>query len=560
MLPLRIGRVLGSQQGLGGWPTKIFADAKEKLDRSMAKPSLLDRILAASASRDGYFTASEVREADFSDADLHRLVGRGDVERVKRGVYRLTRFPSSPHGDLWEAVLWAQPAVISHLTALRLHDLTSERPGVVDITVPSDGRLRKEIPAGYRLHAADVAAADRTIVAGIPVTSVRRTVLDLFVDGEVPRTLLLEVTANAVTRGLLGAEEGEQLRALLAAEPMLLRQVLKLQAEHQRSQRNARRTPHLLQVKTIADRRLTVIAPGGSGDVPFFSSLPIDAPQPGVRHALIMLHGALRDADAYFQLGGHTLAHADAERTLLIVPQFLAEQDINGHDLGPETLRWATWQWMSGGRAIAPDAISSFSVLDTLLTALLDRVRFPVLTEIVIAGHSAGALFAQRYAVVGAAHAAVEARGITLRYVLANATSYVYFDDMRPLDDGSFALFDHQRCPEFNTWEHGLEQLPPYAVAMDPASLEARYVARDVTYLLGSLDVEPSHTVLDRSCASLAQGPHRFARGRAYADYLRRRHGEALAHRCIIVPGVGHDSNGIFTSEPGIAALFGSSE
>jgi Alpha/beta hydrolase family/Transcriptional regulator, AbiEi antitoxin len=524
----------------------------------MAKLSdVLDRVFAACAERDGYFTAADMRVADVSDADLHRLVGRGDIERVNRGVYRLVRFPLSPRGDHWAALLWAQPATLSHLTALHVHELTPTRPTLVDLTVPSDERLRKELPALYRLHTADVPPADRIVVSGLSVTSVRRTILDLFVDGEVERESLLAAVTLAVTRGSLSADDGEQLRALLSADAGLLREVLKLQSEHLRSQRNARRTPHALPVKTIGDEHLTVEGPSGSGSIPIFASHSLAAGGREVRCVLIMLHGALRDADSYYQLGCDTMARAQVQNTMVVVPQFPAEQDIAAHHLSGEILRWGTWEWMGGTNAAKPVPISSFSVLDTLISTVLNGARFPDLQEIVLAGHSAGALLAQRYAVLGTSDTDAEARGIRLRYVLANASSYVYFDEMRPREDGSFAPFDRRRCPDFNSWKYGLEQLPAYAAGLDSNRFEARYASRDVTYLLGTLDTNPSYTVLDRSCAALAQGPHRYARGLAYFDYMRRRHGNALAHRCIDVPGVGHDSNGIFTSEVGLAALFG---
>src|ERR1700693_117583 len=524
----------------------------------MAKLSaLLDCIFAACVDQGGYFSAADIRSAKVSDADLFRLVGRGDIERVNRGVYRLVRFPSNPHGDLWAAALWAQPAVLSHMTALRLHELTNDAPLVVAITVPSDGRLRKELPALYRLHAADVSPVDRAVVSGLPVTSVRRTILDLFVEDEVDRELLLDAVALAAARGLLTTDHDEQLRALLSTRAPLLRELLKLQADHQRSQKNARRTPHALPVKTVADGTLTVTSGDHTGTTPLFASLSLSAPHPEIQRALIVLHGALRDADAYYQLGCDAIAHAHAHHTILSVPQCLVEQDVAEHDLDADTLRWPAWKWIAGELATKPGPISSFIGVGTLLAASAARSRFPKLREIVIAGHSGGAQFAQRYAILGSGQAELDARGILLRYVLANASSYVYFDETRPREDGSFAAFERRRCPKFNTWKYGLEHLPAYASERDPAALETRYARRDVTYLLGTLDTNPSHPALDRSCPALVQGSHRYARGRAYGEYLWQRNGDRLAQHFVEVPGVGHDSSGMFTSEAGLTALFG---
>ena len=46
----------------------------------------------------GYFTAAQAREAGLHQVRLAQLHRRGDIERVTRGVYRLTRYPISPLG------------------------------------------------------------------------------------------------------------------------------------------------------------------------------------------------------------------------------------------------------------------------------------------------------------------------------------------------------------------------------------------------------------------------------------------------------------------------------
>jgi hypothetical protein len=146
--------------------------------------------------------------------------------------------------------------------------------------------------------------------------------------------------------------------------------------------------------------------------------------------------------------------------------------------------------------------------------------------------------------------------------VVANPSSYVYFDALRPTASGEFAEFDRAMCPSFNRWKYGLEDLPAYAResgdAGSAAALEARYAQRDVTVLLGGADCDPQHPALDRSCAAQTQGSHRLGRGLAYARYMAARHAEGLAtHRTFVIDGVGHDAKGIFSSPQGLAALFG---
>jgi pimeloyl-ACP methyl ester carboxylesterase len=242
---------------------------------------------------------------------------------------------------------------------------------------------------------------------------------------------------------------------------------------------------------------------------------------------------------------------------LLIVPQFLADVDVPAQGLGPDMLHWGRDSWMGGDPAHGPAPLSSFDALDAILQRLADRTRFPNLRTVVVAGHSAGAQVVQRYAVLGRAGAALGRAGITVRYVVANPSSYAYFDAERPLPGGGFAPFAASACPEFNDWKFGLNHLPPYAAGLTPSGLEAAYVARPVTYLLGKLDTDPNHPALDKTCAAEAEGPTRLARGRAYVAYLRARHPQGLNQTEVEVPGVGHDGDRMLTSPGGLAALFG---
>ena len=72
-----------------------------------------------------------------------------------------------------------------------------------------------------------------------------------------------------------------------------------------------------------------------------------------------------------------------------------------------------------------------------MLATLADRARFPNLTTVVLIGHSGGGQLLNRYAIVG--KSATTLAGIHVRYVIANPSSYFYFSDDRPQQDGSFA-------------------------------------------------------------------------------------------------------------------------
>lgn len=323
------------------------------------------------------------------------------------------------------------------------------------------------------------------------------------------------------------------------------------------------RAPNERPVDVIAPQHLTVSTPHGSGTIPLFASAGWNEPQLRVERAVILLHGRLRNADAYFGFAQRARAAAglDAESTLLIVPQFLAAADVDAHRAPASTLRWEWTGWMGGDEALAPARISSFAVLDTLFDVLADRAMFPALREVVVAGHSGGAQVAHRYAVVARGEAPLAGRGIAVRYVIANPSSYVYFDTLRPDADGGFSPYDPTCCPGFNDWKYGLDALPAYALdnpaARSERGFERAYLARDVTLLLGDADSDPEHPALDRSCAAMAQGEHRLARGLAYARYIDARSATGRPHAVHRIPGAGHDADAVFGSPAGLAALFG---
>ncbi|NUT78659.1 alpha/beta hydrolase [Pseudomonas sp. C1C7] len=277
------------------------------------------------------------------------------------------------------------------------------------------------------------------------------------------------------------------------------------------------------------------------------------SPAPGkIERVLIVVHGRPRNAQTYLQSAEKAVELAgQSATTLVIAPQFLNETDVALHPVADTVLRWQGNEWMAGGESTAPFRLSSFEALDEIIARLSNRQQFPDVKQIVIAGHSGGAQVVQRYALLGHDQAALEAAGVHLRYVVANPSSYAYFDERRPV------AFNHAACPDFNRWKYGLADLPAYAEGQSPTQLQEKYLKRDVVYLLGQQDIDPNHPALDKRCEAKAQGPYRLARGRFYVDYLKRLAPQGLNQQLVEVPGVGHNGEGMFTSPEGQKALFG---
>ncbi|MDR6288735.1 pimeloyl-ACP methyl ester carboxylesterase [Inquilinus ginsengisoli] len=335
----------------------------------------------------------------------------------------------------------------------------------------------------------------------------------------------------------------------IAATACLMLSALPLRAADER--------PH--PVKVVADQRLTVTTPAGTGELALYVSRDWSKPQPGVTRAVIVIHGRLRNADVYNASAEKAQAAAGeaGQSAILVVPQFLADIDAAAFHLPAGTLRWGTTGWEGGADAKGPAAISSFDALDAILARLADRKLFPNLKTVVVAGHSGGGQVVQRYAILAKGEATLKAAGIAVRYVVANPSSYAYFSADRPDGHGGFAPFaGTAACPKYDHWKYGMADLPHYAGAATPAALERAYVARDVVYLLGTADTDPNHPALDKTCMGEAEGSYRLARGEAYVQYLRGRHPDGLRQSLSLVPGVGHDGDRMLTSACGLAALF----
>jgi pimeloyl-ACP methyl ester carboxylesterase len=318
-------------------------------------------------------------------------------------------------------------------------------------------------------------------------------------------------------------------------------------------------------VSQVVDSLVALTVDGAAFRMPILASLPLDRGGADVTRAIIVVHGALRNAESYFSAMRQAAALAgDAgRRALILAPQFLSEADEARHQIPLDVPVWSVDGWKDGRlseirRDDSTDhRVSSFAVLDALLLALSDRERWPALDSVVLAGHSAGGQFVQRYAVTGRAPTELSHRGIRTRFLVANPSSYLYFDERRPAGQG-FASFARTRCPAFDRYKYGLEAPNPYVATQTAAALMRQYARRQVIYMLGTLDADATHPFLDHSCAAEAQGLTRLARGEAYYRYLPLLLGRDVVHRhhLVLVEGVGHDHQAIFQSPCGGAWLF----
>lgn len=300
----------------------------------------------------------------------------------------------------------------------------------------------------------------------------------------------------------------------------------------------------------VAAQRL-VVAEGAL--LPIYVSRDWSRPLPDIERVVILLHGHARNAGGYFRTGlsAQTAAGDVGRHALVVAPQFIDSLDAATFHVPAEVLRFTPEGWEGGEPALAPRPISSFEALDAVLRKLRDQTVFPNLKDVVLAGHSGGAQVVQRYAILGKEASALTRVGISVRYVVANPSSYAYFSSDRPVPEIA------RTCPRVDDWKYGMRHLPAYAGSASAADLEKTYVDARVFYLLGSRDTDPNHPVLDKSCMGEAQGSNRWERGHAYFAAMKdHRNGGIPRHELHAVADVGHDGDRMFTSTCGLAALF----
>jgi hypothetical protein len=324
-------------------------------------------------------------------------------------------------------------------------------------------------------------------------------------------------------------------------------------------------------VGQVSSSRLSFIINGNVLKIPYYRNLSLTGSYPQVDRAVVDVHGDARNASQSLDnmVAAATVAGVADSTALLIAPQFLIEEDISYHGLGSDMLFWSEPGWKEGDRSLStpahprPDSISTYALMDSILYRIASHN--PNLHKIIVAGHSAGGQFVNRYAAGNTIEQVLQsAFGVAVYYVAANPSSYLYFTPER-LKPGTTSIFEipspavAQACPEYNWYKYGLEHPNSYMANVAPAQLKAQYSSRRVTCLLGELDANPTDPSMDMTCAAKLQGEHRLARGQIYRNHLNKVFGSSVlpTHLAVVIAGVGHNSTDMFTSVCGAGLLFG---
>jgi pimeloyl-ACP methyl ester carboxylesterase len=309
----------------------------------------------------------------------------------------------------------------------------------------------------------------------------------------------------------------------------------------------------------------------GEGRSLVYRNFSVDTRNEAVTHALVLIHGAGRNADDYYRSALAAAFLADRLETALVIsPRIASAEDGCDDDLAVDEISYDCSTWRSGGPSPSHPDVTSFHFLDAILRQVARRDLFPNLGAIVVTGHSAGGQVTNRYAMSNGVH---DVLGVPVSYVVSNPSSYAWPTDERPTqaawpltanapgfildvneDAPAFRSAGEGRgCTRYNQWAYGFENRTGYTASISDEQLRAQLASRPTTYLLSQVDILPL-SGFDSSCSAMMQGPTRQARGQAYARYVNGHLGGN--HQVIVVTGCAHNNRCVYTADRGLRVLF----
>jgi predicted transcriptional regulator of viral defense system len=146
----------------------------------------------------GYFSAAQAHKLGYSYQAQRYNADRGNWVRVDRGIFRLPGWPDAPWDSLARRTLWSRGVgVVSHETALAVHEFSDVDPVRVHLTVPPGFRALSDAVV---IHKARIASVDIEERDGFAVTTPIRTLLDVAA-GQVSQEHLDQAVRDAIDSG-----------------------------------------------------------------------------------------------------------------------------------------------------------------------------------------------------------------------------------------------------------------------------------------------------------------------------------------------------------------------
>lgn len=137
-------------------------------------------------SHAGVVRFADILKAGFHPDSLISLEKEKKVEKIARGLYRLSRYTLGPHPDLVAASLQAPKGVICLLSALAFYEAIDEIPKEITLAIPQKAHANriKYPPARFYRFAPDAwkAGIEKREIKGyeIRIYNLAKTIADCF--------------------------------------------------------------------------------------------------------------------------------------------------------------------------------------------------------------------------------------------------------------------------------------------------------------------------------------------------------------------------------------------
>ncbi len=285
--------------------------------------------------------------------------------------------------------------------------------------------------------------------------------------------------------------------------------------------------------------------------IPFLATRPLADRNTCITRVIVVVHGNARNAEGAFTTVVDAARKEGAlANTLIVAPHFqtLSDAALTSNFFWDDG--WKEGGTSGGIASVTEPQLSSFEAVDKLLRQVQNTHIFPNLATVVIAGHSAGGQFVQRYA-AGTVETDRFPESVFVRYVAANPGSYMFLNNKRKVASG---WGTPGGCGDYNDYKYGTAKRNAYLKRRTIPQLRTQFMAQSVVLLLGELDVDRDDD-LDTGCEADAQGSNRFLRGLNFFESMNAfypGHGTFV----FTVPGVGHSSRAMFSHDHGRYVLF----
>ncbi|KAL4903586.1 hypothetical protein BDW74DRAFT_179582 [Aspergillus multicolor] len=305
------------------------------------------------------------------------------------------------------------------------------------------------------------------------------------------------------------------------------------------------------ELPTVAGFDLTrlVVDEDANATLPYFLENTKDFSN--IKRAVITIPGKARNAwqsandmrNALVCAAGRESINADMDAVLIAAPQWLSDKDVDAGAGASSDIWFDNSSYQQGAAAIGPDdvSISAYEAMDMLVSSFWDKDTYPKLETVVIASHSLGAQFTQRYAMLRTP----QPEDSKLSFGIMNPGSYAWPVSDRPDSDDS--------CKSsYNSWPYGLDDedttFPSYVTnaLSNRSAIRERFFSKTIFYGYGLED----HGDGDTHCEAQWQGSTHLGRGMNFKDMLDDlSDGFPGTQSVDYIDGVAHEEYLMFVSE-----------